>query len=84
VVRLRLTISAYVAIVTIVGLGAAGALFAIADWSEFSASPELASFLFVLVIVGELFPVTVTFRNERQEVTTSTTFVFALLLMFGP
>ena len=83
-VRLRLTISGYVAIVTIAGLGAAGALFAVADWSEFSASPELASFLLVLVIVGELFPVAVTFRNERQEITTSTTFVFALLLMFGP
>ena len=35
-------------------------------------------------MLGELFPVRVTFRNERQEITTSTTFVFALLLMFGP
>ena len=83
-VRLRLTISGYVAIVTIAGLGAAALLFAVADWSELSASPALAAFLLVLVVVGELFPVAVTFRNERQEITTSTTFVFALLLMFGP
>ena len=82
--RLRLTISGYVAIVTIVGLGAAAVLFRVADWSELSDSPELAVFLFVLVVAGELFPVAVTFRNERQEITTSTTFVFAMLLIFGP
>jgi len=37
-----------------------------------------------IIVLGELFPVTVTFRNEKQDVTTSTTFVFAVLLMFGP
>ncbi len=40
--------------------------------------------LTAVVILGELFPVTVTFRNEEQAVTTSTTFVFAILLIFGP
>ena len=40
--------------------------------------------LTAIIVIGELFPVTVTFRNEKQDVTTSTTFVFAVLLMFGP
>jgi diguanylate cyclase (GGDEF)-like protein len=40
--------------------------------------------LTAIVVLGELLPVTVTFRNEKQDVTTSTTFVFAVLLMFGP
>jgi hypothetical protein len=40
--------------------------------------------LTAIIVLGELFPVTVTFRNEKQDVTTSTTFAFAVLLMFGP
>ena len=35
------------------------------------------------MVIGELFPIVVPFHDQRQEVTTSTTFVFALLLMFG-
>ena len=47
---------------------------------------ELVAYLVLtaIVVLGELLPVTVTFRNEKQDVTTSTTFVFAVLLMFGP
>ncbi len=81
--RLRLTISTYVAIVTIAGFVAAGIVLSVADWSQFRDRPSLAVFLCAVVVAGELFPVTVNFRNERQEITTSTTFVFALLLMFG-
>jgi diguanylate cyclase (GGDEF)-like protein len=39
--------------------------------------------LTAIIVLGELLPVTVTFRNEKQDVTTSTTFAFAVLLMFG-
>ena len=81
--RLRPSISSYVAIVTIAGLAAAGTVLWRARWSDFLIDPALAAFLVVLVVIGELFPVTVSFRNERQEITTSTSFVFALLLMFG-
>ncbi|MEX2269599.1 MAG: EAL domain-containing protein [Acidimicrobiia bacterium] len=50
------------------------------------ADTELGTYamLTAIIVIGELFPVTVTFRNEKQDVTTSTTFVFAVLLMFGP
>jgi len=36
-----------------------------------------------LVVVGELFPIQVSIGNESQDVTTSTTFAFALLLALG-
>ncbi|HEY7135487.1 MAG TPA: EAL domain-containing protein [Acidimicrobiia bacterium] len=36
-----------------------------------------------LVVVGELFPIQVSIGNESQDVTTSTTFAFALLLAVG-
>jgi diguanylate cyclase (GGDEF)-like protein len=70
--------------VTVVGLIAATILFAVADWSALTSDPVLVATLTGLVVAGELFPVTVTFRNERQQITTSTPFVLAMLLMFGP
>jgi diguanylate cyclase (GGDEF)-like protein len=82
--RFRPSLSAYVAIVSIAGLGAAAILCGFADWSPVGSNPMLYGFLFALVVGGELFPVEVTFRNERQDITTSTTFVLAILLMFGP
>ncbi len=36
-----------------------------------------------IIVIGELFPVTFKFRNEHHDVTTSTSFAFAVLLMFG-
>lgn len=35
------------------------------------------------VVIGELFPITVLRRREAEEITTSTTFAFALLLGYG-
>src|SRR5689334_1858221 len=82
--RARPPIRLYVEVVTVAGLVAAAVLFSVADWSALKSDPELVATLTGLVIAGELFPVTVTFRNERQQITTSTPFVLAMLLMFGP
>ena len=77
-------IKSYVTLVIAAGLTTLGAVLVFGDWAPLGADPELIAFLGVVVLVGELFPVTVSYRNEREDVTTSTTFVFAILLMFGP
>ena len=48
-----------------------------------TGSPAELAVLTAIVILGELFPVRVTFNNEAQDITTSTTFAFAILLIFG-
>ena len=48
-----------------------------------AGSPAEWAVLTAIVILGELFPVRVTFNNEAQDITTSTTFAFAILLIFG-
>ena len=77
-------IQCYVAVVIVAGLATLGSVLAFGEWAPLGARPELIIFLGLVVLVGELFPVTVSYRNEREDVTTSTTFVFAVLLMFGP
>jgi diguanylate cyclase (GGDEF)-like protein len=82
--RFRPSVNLYVAAVTVAGVIATAIVVGVSDWSPVTGDPALFAFLLVLVVAGELFPVEVTFRNERQEVNTSTTFVLAILLMFGP
>ena len=48
-----------------------------------SATPAVAV-LMVLVIVGELYPIRVPLRDDFEDVTTSTAFMFATLLLAGP
>jgi diguanylate cyclase (GGDEF)-like protein len=76
----------HISIVTAVGCAAALAIFWRAgpppgfgiEWSD-RAFWVLAG----LAILGELVPFRVPFRHEAQEVTLSTTFVLAILFMFG-
>ncbi|HEX8100754.1 MAG TPA: EAL domain-containing protein, partial [Actinomycetota bacterium] len=52
------------------------------DYSAFR-SPEFLPFS-LFVLLGQLLPIRVTRHGEEEEITTSTTFVFALLLAAGP
>jgi diguanylate cyclase (GGDEF)-like protein len=72
----------YIAAVTVCGLGTVIALL-VTDGAELPVDNATFWVVFVLVVLGELFPIVVPFHDQRQEITTSTTFVFALLLMFG-
>ena len=72
----------YIAAVTVGGLGTVLAL-ALLDGPELPVDEPAFWVVFVLVVLGELFPIVLSFHDQRHEVTTSTTFVFALLLMFG-
>jgi len=72
----------YLFVVTLVGLGVLGA----AGWGEIHGSARSASAFALagLVVVGEMVPLRVPFHGGREDVTLSTTFVFALLLMGLP
>jgi len=71
----------YIAAVTVAGLATLLAL--VVEGPDLPVDEPAFWIVFALVIVGELFPIVVPFHDQRQEITTSTTFVFALLLMFG-
>jgi len=72
----------YIAIVTIGGLATLLA-FAILDHGDIPVGEPAFWVLVLLVVFGEMFPLLVPFHDEHEEVTISTTFVFAILLMFG-
>src|SRR5262245_20572928 len=76
------TVRNYIAIVTVAGL-ATLVTFAVLDIHEIPIDEPAFWILAMLVVFGEMFPLLVPFHDEHEEVTTSTTFVFALLLMFG-
>ena len=79
---MKATVRTYIAIVTIAGCATLVA-FAILDIGELPIDEPAFWILAMLVVFGEMFPLLVPFHDEHEEVTTSTTFVFALLLMFG-
>jgi diguanylate cyclase (GGDEF)-like protein len=72
----------YIAVVTVAGLATLLCL-AVIDGVDIPVDSAAFWVIGALVVIGELFPIVVPFHDQRQEVTTSTTFVFALLLMFG-
>jgi diguanylate cyclase (GGDEF)-like protein len=72
----------YIAAVTAAGIGTLLTL-AVTQGADIPVGNETFWVVFALVVVGELFPIVIPFHDQRQEITTSTTFVFALLLMFG-
>jgi diguanylate cyclase (GGDEF)-like protein len=73
----------YVAAVTSVGLALLAALLLLArpNVVVFDA-PALLLFM-CLAVLGELFPIKVARGEEEEEITTSTTFIFAILLSVG-
>jgi diguanylate cyclase (GGDEF)-like protein len=75
-------IARYVTVVVGGGAVVALALARTTDWSVL-ADPLVLLFV-ALVLLAELFPITVPWRDEAQTVSTSTTWSFALLLVAGP
>ncbi|HEX9717713.1 MAG TPA: ATP-binding protein [Actinomycetota bacterium] len=79
-------VNVYVAVVCVGGLAA---LIGLAltrppiDIEQMTLGAEEFWLFTVFVVIGELFPITVLRRREAEEITTSTTFAFALLLGYG-
>ena len=58
--------------------------FVVAGWVDIVDGPSRKLWLFgILVFVGELFPILLPRGDQKEEITTSTAFVFALLITFG-
>jgi signal transduction histidine kinase len=74
---------AYVGAVTVVGLGLLGFLVTRLDFDAIAAD-TIGFWLFAaLALIGELFPITLPRERDVEEIGTSTTFGFAVLLAFG-
>jgi diguanylate cyclase (GGDEF)-like protein len=71
----------YVVGVTGGGIAILVAMLPTADWSRIDE--PVVVLIAVLVLVAELFPITVPWRDEAQTVSTSTTWAFALVLLAG-
>ena len=73
----------FVALVTIGGLIALGALVSSADPRWFLHAPIAFWILALFAVVGEMFPIKAPRADDHEEIGTSTTFGFAILLAFG-
>ena len=73
----------YVAGVTLLGLALLGYLVSRLDVGAIGAAPFEFWLFAGLAVIGELFPITVPREREIEEIGTSTTFGFAVLLAFG-
>jgi signal transduction histidine kinase len=62
------------------------ACFAVSGAETIAGAGALYWLFAVLLLLGELFPITAPRRDEAdaEEITTSTTFAFAILIVFGP
>jgi GGDEF domain-containing protein len=76
----------YIGAVATVGcvLLVAVAVDAVAGGGPASHQPLVVAMLALLAAGAELFPLQVSFRHESKDVTLSTTFVFATMLVAGP
>lgn len=82
--RLRVRgIDLYVAAVSAVGLGVLVALVAANGIREIERAPGTFWLLGILAVVGELFPIRLPRQGDVEEITTSTTFGFAIMLGWG-
>ncbi|MDQ3756832.1 MAG: EAL domain-containing protein [Actinomycetota bacterium] len=77
------SVYAYVAVVTVVGLAVLGVVVATSFHGLAEASPGVVLLFTPLVVLGELAPIRVRRRDGEEEITSSTTFAFALLLTCG-
>ena len=82
--RTRAPLWIYVTVVSIVGLAVMLAVLIVRGPAEFAAETPSLAILIVLVIIGELYPIRVPVRDESEDVTISTAFMFAVLLLSGP
>jgi diguanylate cyclase (GGDEF)-like protein len=74
----------YVATVSVAGLLAGVWIVARDARAEISSATPAVAVLMLLVVVGELYPIRVPLRDDAEDVTTSTAFMFATLLLAGP
>ena len=74
---------AYVAVVTLLGLVVLGVLATRLETGAIADAPLEFWMFGVLATIGELFPITLPREREVEEIGTSTTFGFAVLLAFG-
>jgi diguanylate cyclase (GGDEF)-like protein len=81
--RSHLTVNRYCAIVIIAACAVVAALFPSAHWSYITKDPLTFGLLFAALTLGELLPVKIPRRGGDEEVTLSTSFTFALLLLSG-
>ena len=72
-----------VALVSVAGVGVIAALLARSGVHLFASLPALFWLVAALACAGELFPIRVSRGTDVEEITTSTTFAFAILLGFG-
>jgi diguanylate cyclase (GGDEF)-like protein len=77
-------IKTYVAAVSVAGLIAGVSVVASLAGAEVRGATPAVVVLMILVIVGELYPIRVPLRDDAEDVTTSTAFMFATLLLAGP
>ena len=80
--RRRDWLPTYVGAVTVAGLVVLASVIATGDFSDY-ASPAVW-LLTALSVAGELRPIKVVRRGAEGEITFSTTFAFALLILAGP
>src|SRR4051812_21587218 len=73
----------YVAEVTILG-GAVAACSMTGLPSELGRTTPAIGLLMCLVVLGEAYPIPVRIREESENVTTSTAFMLAVLVLAGP
>jgi signal transduction histidine kinase len=76
-------IDVYVALVSAIGATVLVALVAAGGIGEFQRAPGTVWLLGILAVVGELFPIRLQRQGDVEEITTSTTFGFAILLGWG-
>jgi diguanylate cyclase (GGDEF)-like protein len=77
-------IQRYVATVLVAGVAAGAWIVARDGGAEIHNATPAVAVLMLLVIVGELYPIRVPLRDDAEDVTTSTAFMFATLLLAGP
>ena len=73
----------FVALVSVAGVALLAAMGAQAGLQGFVHIPPSYWLIASFVLAGELFPITVTRRDDVEEITTSTTFAFALVIGSG-
>ena len=76
-------IDVYVGAVSTVGLAVFVALVAAGGFREIQRAPGTFWLLGILAVIGELFPLRLPRRDDVEEITTSTTFGFAIMLGWG-
>lgn len=80
--RSRRALEWYIRAVITAGLGGLVAM-AVLQRRALGDAPALFLTFAALVVLGEMFPIQISIGNQSQDVTTSTTFAFALLLALG-